>query len=84
MKGWRGLGGLSAEALAINADATGGSIKVELLNPQGYRVRGYSLNESAELKGDSFAHAVSWQGVNGLPSGRHLIRIHLYKNRRRK
>ncbi len=65
--------------LTLNADARDGWIKVELLNPRGYRVRGYTLDEAVELKGDSFAHAAAWQGVKALPPGPHLIRIHLYK-----
>jgi hypothetical protein len=65
--------------LSVNADARDGWVKAELLNEQGYRIRGYTLEESAELRGDSFAHALTWRGTQGLPPGRYLVRIHLYK-----
>ena len=65
--------------ISLNVDARDGWVKAELLNEQGYRIRGYTLEESAELRGDSFAHALTWRGAAGLPPGRHLVRIHLYK-----
>lgn len=66
--------------LTLNADARDGWIKVELLDPRGYRVRGFTQEESREIRGDSFAHAVAWRGASSLPPGPHLLRIHLYKS----
>ncbi|MFN7918503.1 MAG: hypothetical protein U0Q16_00310 [Bryobacteraceae bacterium] len=63
--------------ITLNADARDGWIKAELLTEQGYRVRGYAMDESAEIHGDSFVHAVTWRGAAGLPKGRYLLRIHL-------
>jgi hypothetical protein len=65
--------------LTVNADARDGWVKAELLDPRGYRIRGYSLDESEELQGDSFAHVLGWRGAKGLPPGPQLLRIHLYK-----
>jgi hypothetical protein len=65
--------------ITLNADARDGWIKLELLSPRGYRVRGFALEDAEPLVGDSFAHVAAWRHSNRLPSGPHLIRIHLYK-----
>ncbi len=65
--------------ITLNADASQGSIQVELLTESGYRVRGYSQEEAISLSGDSFHHSVSWKNysLNDLPDGSYMLRIHL-------
>lgn len=65
--------------ITLNADAAQGSIRVELLNEDGYRVRGYSKGDAALIGGDSLRHKVAWKdrGVDKLPAGRYMLRFHL-------
>jgi hypothetical protein len=66
-------------ALTVNADADKGTVRVELLNEDGYRVRGFSRDDAIALRGDSLRHKVAWQerGIEQLPAGRYLLRFHL-------
>ncbi len=63
----------------MNADAADGSVRVELLNDDGYRVRGFSRDDAVPMKGDSLRHIVAWNGktLDQLPAGPYLLRIHL-------
>lgn len=65
--------------ITVNADAAKGSVRVELLTEDGYRVRGYSRDDAAVLQGDSLRHQVRWKerGLDQLPRGRYLLRFHL-------
>lgn len=65
--------------IRLNADATEGSIRVELLNEHGYRLRGFSREDAFPIVGNSLNHTVKWKdrSLNDLPEGHYLIRIHL-------
>ena len=65
--------------ITANADCGEGSLRVELLTDEGYRVRGYSKDDSIVIQGDSLRHKVAWKdrGLNQLPAGRYLLRFHL-------
>jgi hypothetical protein len=65
--------------ITINADASHGAVRVELLTEQGYRVRGYAKEDAAPTQGDSLHHKVGWAGrdLGKLPAGRYLLRFHL-------
>lgn len=65
--------------MTLNANATGGSIRVELLTEEGYRVRGFSKEDAVPVEGDSLRHAVAWKEnkLGQLPPGRYLLRLHL-------
>ena len=65
--------------LTLNADVSKGSARVELLNEAGYRIPGFSREESRVIKGDSLRHEVVWEGhpLSSLPAGMYCIRIHL-------
>lgn len=67
--------------ITLNADATEGSVRVEILSEDGYRVRGYTRDDAVPLQGDSLRHPVAWQGrrLEQLPPGRYLLRLHLEK-----
>ena len=65
--------------LELNADASAGEIRVEVLDGDGKRVRGFSDAEAVLIKGDSLKHAVRWGsgGLSRLPEQRYILRIHL-------
>lgn len=71
--------------LWVNADATGGEIRLSLRTVNGDEVPGYGLAGSVSLVGDSLEHQVRWQENARLPSeGIFIIefklsgRAHLY------
>jgi hypothetical protein len=68
-----------AQEITLNADASLGSIQVELLNASGYRIRGYSQEDAISLSGDSFHHSIKWKdhALRDLPAGSYHLRIHL-------
>ena len=65
--------------ITLNADAIGGTIRVEVLNRQGYRVRGFSKEDAEPIKGDSLGHRVRWinRTVSDLEDGFYRLRLHL-------
>ncbi len=65
--------------ITINADATQGQIAVEVLNEDGFRVRGFSKDDAIPVTGDSLAAPVQWKErhLGHLKPGRYLLRIHL-------
>jgi hypothetical protein len=67
------------QTMTLNADASKGSVHVELLNDEGYRVRGFSKDDALSIHGDSLRHPVRWKErrLEQLPSGRYLLRLHL-------
>jgi len=66
-------------SLTMNADATKGSIRAELLTSDGYRVRGYTQDDCARITGNSLRHAVRWKEhkLADLPPGKYILRLHL-------
>lgn len=73
----------NVKRVTINADATDGDVRVELLTAEGYRVAGYTRDQSVIITGNSFRHPVNWEGkmVADLAAGRYQLRLHL-KNAR--
>ena len=67
--------------LFLNADAAAGSIRVEVLDAQGKRVRGLSAEDALPIRGDSLRHPVRWRSssLSALPPGEYLLRLHLEK-----
>lgn len=65
--------------ITLNADARDGAVAVEILNEDGYRVRGFSKEDAVPLNGDSLRHTASWNGreLSQLPPGRYMLRVHL-------
>lgn len=68
-----------SSSIEINADASAGEIRVELLDADGKRIRGYSYDDALPIRGDSLRHPVRWKsgGLSGLPEQRYILRIHL-------
>ncbi|MES2597367.1 MAG: hypothetical protein V4662_18605 [Verrucomicrobiota bacterium] len=69
------------KAVTLNADASKGRVRLEILNEDGYRLHGFTKDEAVPLKGDSLAHAPRWKDkqISDLPPGRYMLRIHLEK-----
>ena len=67
------------KSITINADATKGKVSVEVLNEDGYRVRGFSKDDAMPVTGDALAAAVEWKEktLAQLKPGRYMLRIHL-------
>jgi hypothetical protein len=65
--------------ITLNADATTGTVRVELLTEDGFRVRGYSRDDAAPATGDSLRHQIAWneRRLEQLPAGNYLLRLHL-------
>ncbi len=65
--------------LTLNADASKGSIRVEVLSDEGYRLRGFTRDDALPIQGDELEHRVAWKEKSwkDLPAGKYLLRIHL-------
>lgn len=78
----RSLAGVSE--ILLNADATGegAQVRVEILDEDGYRMRGFAKDDAVPLTGeDTLAHKVAWKdaSLKDLPPGIYHVRIHLEK-----
>ncbi|HJN16065.1 MAG TPA: hypothetical protein QGH10_11260 [Armatimonadota bacterium] len=71
------LGGI--DALSINADASQGSVRVEALNADGYRMPGFTKDDAIPIEGDDLRHAAAWEesSLSELPGGTYRLRLHL-------
>jgi hypothetical protein len=69
------------KAIVLNADASKGSLRLEVLNEDGYRLRGFTKDEAVPMKADALAHTARWREkqVGDLPAGRYILRVHLEK-----
>lgn len=67
------------DALTLNADASAGEVRVELLTADGYRIEGFTKADAAPLTGDQLRHRVGWKKrkLHDLEPGRYMVRIHL-------
>ena len=65
--------------ITINADASRGKIAVELLNEDGFRVRGFSKDDAVPVAENSSDARVAWKEKNlsQLKPGSYMLRIHL-------
>lgn len=66
-------------SISINADASRGSVRVELLTEDGYRIRGFTRGDATPIRGDGLRHLVAWRekSATDLPPGRYCMRIYL-------
>lgn len=67
------------QRLTLNADASQGTIRAEVLDARGYRVRGYTKDDAVSVQGDRLDHAVRWRERQfaNLAPGHYRIRLHL-------
>ena len=69
---------LPAGQLVVNADASQGSLAVELLAADGQTVPGFSQEECTAIRSDSVRHNVRWQGHQRTPeNGPVRLRFHM-------
>ena len=66
-------------SLTINADASEGSVHVEILDENGYRMPGFTKDDATPIKGDDLRHTVAWkdESLKQLPAGSYKLRLHL-------
>ncbi|MGI9457906.1 MAG: hypothetical protein ACR2NU_15180 [Aeoliella sp.] len=69
----------SYDQITLNADATAGSIRVELLDLSARRIRGFDKANANPIQGDALEHQVTWntKTLRQLPPGPHILRVHL-------
>jgi hypothetical protein len=67
------------KAMTLNADASAGAVRVELLDAAGYRLPGFTKADAIPLTGDQLRHRVAWQNgdLSQVPDQEITIRIHL-------
>ncbi len=69
---------LEGAKLFLNADASGGEIRAELLNRDGESLPKFTKDASTLFNGDSVQHQVQWQGNPKLPQQQEVrLRLHL-------
>jgi len=72
------------EKLVVNADASGGSVTVELLSESGAPLNGYAAEDCREIRSDSVHHEVRWRDADRVPAAApvrlrfHVRNSHLY------
>lgn len=68
-------------AITLNADGSKGAVRLEILNEDGYRLRGFTRDDSAPIVTDDIAHQARWKEkrFSDLPPGKYLLRVHLEK-----
>jgi hypothetical protein len=67
------------KAITLNADASEGQIRVEVLNASGRRLRGYNAEVANPISGDGLRHPVAWKDLSPeeLEDGVYVLRLHL-------
>jgi len=75
----RALDFTGVTGITLNADASAGQIRVELLDEDGYRLRGFSREDARPLTTEGLALDARWKDktIRDLPAGRYLVRVHL-------
>lgn len=66
-------------SLSVNADASQGVIRVEVLNNAGYRMPGFTRDDAQPIQGDGLRHVATWKdrSLGDLPAGRYKLRFHI-------
>lgn len=65
--------------IVVNADASQGAVRVELLDIDGRRVQGFARDDAVAMRGDSLRHVATWKerDLKTLPPGSYHVRLHL-------
>ena len=66
-------------SIEVNASVGTGSVRVELLNEHGYRLKGFTKADAVPLESDALRHKPTWTGAKptDLPSELYSLRVHL-------
>jgi hypothetical protein len=69
----------SVKTISINANASKGNVRVEVLNEDGYRVQGFTKDDVIPMTSDEIASEVQWKEkkLTDLRPGKYMLRIHL-------
>lgn len=68
----------TSDILVVNCDATGGTLKAELLDPEDDSVlTGYAQSDCDAISVNSFEKIATWNGVSALPAGNFKIKFYL-------
>ncbi len=75
----RALDLTGATSITLNADASRGAVRLEILSEDGYRLHGFAKDEAVPMRTNDLAHEALWKArrLGDLPPGRYLLRIHL-------
>lgn len=67
------------QKITLNADASQGTIYVELLTPDGKRVPEYTKEDAVPICGDALTHTIAWKDhtLQELDDSVYMLRIHL-------
>ena len=73
----------SGSELEINADATWGEIRVEIIDERNQAIAGFGVEDCVPVTGDSVRHRVAWKGASiGTLTGRTVkLQFHLTASR---
>ncbi len=65
--------------ILVNGDASGGSIRVEILTGDGFRLRGFTRDDAVPITQNLLRGVALWkeQQLADLPPGKYLLRLHL-------
>lgn len=69
------------KTITLNADASKGTVRLEILNEDGYRLRGFARDDAVALKADDISFEAAWKDkkTSDLPPGKYMLRVHLEK-----
>ncbi len=70
------------DRLTVNADASEGSLAVEVLDAEGQPIPGYTRTDCTPVLGDNLRHEVGWKQQRRLPADRPVrLRFHLHNTK---
>ena len=75
---------MSGKRLLVNADASQGSVAVEILEPGGTPIEGFGWKDAVAAKSDSLRHTMKWtQGsdVSRLKGRSIVLKFHLDRSK---
>ena len=69
----------SIRSCTLNADASSGTIHLEILDAEERRIRGFTREDALPLTGDGLALSPAWRSkkLSDLPPARYVLRLHL-------
>jgi hypothetical protein len=75
---------MSGDRLIVNANASLGSVKVEILDAAGKPLEGFSKEDADSIQGDSVRHTARWKGradVSSLKGKPITLRFHIDRSK---
>jgi hypothetical protein len=75
---------MSGDRLIVNANASEGSVRVEILDAGGKPIPGFTKDDADPIRGDSVRHAAAWKGradVSSLKGKPITLRFHIDRSK---